>query len=431
MAGLDRILTRSFLIYAAAISGWQVAAGAVVLGMAAAYFTFLGNDPVEQEHNLDERAQQIEAAFGEKFCENGTADEQTLDDLREWLRDDYDATAVREHDVSGLPNGTDAKNTDKRQDPCTGWPWKSSAGSIALTSAKDTTYTFNSKGRARTKWASVNLGSKRDEHSGDYVVFFEERPLEGGPARIAYGIGIGLIVAVLSFSVFMNNYLHSRLGRLAEFGRRMSFVLHDLRHNLERIRTTAAASRPIDHLTHDSERLIEDGRLVANIHQEPADHVDLHGLLTAATEGFDVEMDCPDGLIVRVPPRNFGSAITNLLYNAEEHGSSKEGGGHIELGVSVRKGGGWPRRTHDAVITIADSGPGTDSPIERSGSIRQAIDRLERTRDTNRRRGLGLLSILYTVQECGGRFALLNREDGQRGLLAEIVIPVRLRRPAR
>ena len=482
MSRLDRILTLKHFLYATSLSIWQLIVGVIALGLAYGYIEQLQIDRERQDNRLEDRAKFILADLQESFCRDGQGHELDVDGFRaqfvvdsgheadrkeefgtrviDRLESGHGATVVLFREVDGLTtrqpfvskigpeklvrklrneipreDKSDAKTPDEdpevaagdnesdwaqmRQNLCSEWSWEPAAGSINGSDGKTW---------ARTSWAKVDLGDK----AGAFIVFIEEEgPLEGWPRWIAFGIGASIVVAVLWVSVVLNNYLHSRVDRLEEFGRRMSFVLHDLRHNLERIRSNAKANKTIDPLARELERLIEDGRLIANTQQEPASRVDLYSLLATAAEDINVEMDCPDGLIVRVPPRNFGSAITNLLHNAEEHGSSDRGSGTIELGVSVRRGKGWSRRKHDAVITIADNGPGTENRIERSENIRQAIDRLQHTRDTNRRRGLGLLSVLYTVRECGGRFALLNREDGKSGTLSEIVLPVKLRKSTR
>ena len=453
MLKLDRTLTWNPLTHAAAVAVWQVVVGMIAVALAYVYVQLAEFDPKEEREDLAAKSAEIFSDLREHFCGDGdSAAGETLSDLdtqaRSALRE-HGATILFKRNVDGLPVGGEPPETKNKpagksvrnnnlgkggtsgsgetQSLCLDLSrgWTTGIGGFDRIPSSPQRYIYNGEKQAVTSWTEVTLREK----DGPSIAFIEKRPLEGWPRWIALGTGAGIVAAVLWISVVVNSYLGSRLDRLSEFGRRMDFVLHDLRHNLERIRLSAGAVRTIDLLACDSERLIEAGRLIANIHQEPVSRVDLRSLLATAAEDVDAEIDCPDGLIVRVPPQNFGSAITNLLHNAEEHGSSGDAGSRIELGVSVRQGRGWLGRKHDVIITVVDNGPGTESPIERSENIHQAIERLQRERDTNRRRGLGLLSVLYTVKECGGRFALLNRGDGKSGTAAEIVLPAEMREP--
>ncbi len=282
---------------------------------------------------------------------------------------------------------------------------------------------------AKTRWAEFNINDNKDNKVVLYVVEYGTF-LRGWRKLATSTIVTAGVIVFLIVSNSLMRYLYARSDRLSELNKRMDFVLHDLRGNLERIRSNNEANAFIRDLADSSNQLIEDGRLIADIQQEPLERVDLHYLLKAAASSVDVEPDCPHGLIVRVPERSFRAAITNLLYNAEEHGSADRDG-RIELKVAMRRGRGWIRNKFEATITIADEGSGIENQIGRAVSTREAIENLQNTRDVDQRRGIGLLSVLYVVQECGGQFALLNREDGKTGTVAEIILPVELRKTMR
>jgi heavy metal sensor kinase len=122
-----------------------------------------------------------------------------------------------------------------------------------------------------------------------------------------------------------------------------------------------------------------------------------------------VTVEGPDHLEIEADPDRLRQALDNVLTNALQH--SPDGG---TVTVSLRD------TAREAVITIADSGPGF--PLD---FLPHAFERFRRA-DTARARaeggtGLGLAIVETIVRAHHGHVEAANRDDG--GAVVEIVLP--------
>ncbi|WP_408590329.1 ATP-binding protein [Novosphingobium sp.] len=200
----------------------------------------------------------------------------------------------------------------------------------------------------------------------------------------------------------------------------MLAIGHDLRTPLARLRLRLeGAGLPDDQrdaLTGDIEEmqsLLESLQAYVDAGADalPAERVDLAAMAAtlvdnAADHGGDATYAGADALPVMARPASIRRAIANLVENALHYGGNAQ--------VSVVRDGA------DAVVTVADDGPGI--PEKRMDDVLQPFVRLDtaRGRDTPGM-GLGLAIVRRAVKLEGGQLTLANRPEG--GLIVTIRLP--------
>ncbi len=135
-----------------------------------------------------------------------------------------------------------------------------------------------------------------------------------------------------------------------------------------------------------------------------------------AQRGGDVRLEVPVELQVAAAPDLLQRALANVIRNAILHA-----GGTGPILVSARRDGA------EAVITVADSGPGVPAD-----SLPKLFDPFYRVDQSRAREtggvGLGLTIVKTCVEACGGRVACRNREP--RGFEVSLVLPIARETPA-
>jgi two-component system, OmpR family, sensor kinase len=198
-------------------------------------------------------------------------------------------------------------------------------------------------------------------------------------------------------------------------------IAHDLRTPLARIafRIEAAPDDVRDKVQADIEQMramiaATIGFVRGSTGSREVSDVDLGALLGGlAQEEADMGRPVVVGRIEPLPVRGDRLALARLFQNLIDNGVAY--GGQVEM-TAVRDG-------RDAVVTIADRGPGL--PEEQIERLFQPFERGEpsRNRETGGI-GLGLTIARSIVQEHGGTLSLRNREGG--GLEAICRIPTRV-----
>lgn len=124
-------------------------------------------------------------------------------------------------------------------------------------------------------------------------------------------------------------------------------------------------------------------------------------------KGVTIVAEGQPGVQLEVMPILLGRALTNLLENAIEYGIAP-------ITVSCE------RRTEEAVIRVADKGPGI--PIDKMDLAKQAFTRLDTARSGKGHCGLGLAIVARIAELHQGHLVLAPNKDG--GLVAEIHLPL-------
>lgn len=132
-----------------------------------------------------------------------------------------------------------------------------------------------------------------------------------------------------------------------------------------------------------------------------------------AAEGVTVEVEVPEDLVVEAETELLQRALANLLRNAIRYAGQA---GPITLSA-LREG-------NEAVVTVADRGPGV--PEAELARIFDPFYRLDYSRDrTTGGVGLGLAIVKTCIESCGGTVACRNRQPS--GL--EVSVRLRMARP--
>ena len=109
----------------------------------------------------------------------------------------------------------------------------------------------------------------------------------------------------------------------------------------------------------------------------------------------------------RIRQKAFARAIANLLDNARKYGAEP-------IAIATRSQG------NEVVIDVIDSGPGVpESEVER---LKRPFTRLQDARTDASGTGLGLAIVERVARLHGGKFELLNRNEG--GLIARLRLPL-------
>ena len=109
----------------------------------------------------------------------------------------------------------------------------------------------------------------------------------------------------------------------------------------------------------------------------------------------------------RIRQKAFARAIANLLDNARKYGAEP-------ITIATRSQG------NEVVIDVIDSGPGVpESEFER---LKRPFTRLQDARTDASGTGLGLAIVERVARLHGGKFELLNRNEG--GLIARLRLPL-------
>jgi signal transduction histidine kinase len=115
---------------------------------------------------------------------------------------------------------------------------------------------------------------------------------------------------------------------------------------------------------------------------------------TPAGERLAWSVDVPKALNARIDPDDLAEALGNLIENAARHAASK-------VCISARRDG------HEAVIVVADDGPGITEQARG-----RALERGVRLDLTDPGSGLGLAIVADIAEACGASLTLDNRPDG-------------------
>lgn len=176
---------------------------------------------------------------------------------------------------------------------------------------------------------------------------------------------------------------------------RMAASIEDITETLDDILSLARVGRPSDPL----ERT-DLGALVASVVEEYEDMAS------------DVELLASERIAMDLRATWLRRALRNLISNALRYGE--------EARVTLRRDG------HDAVITIADKGPGIAK--DRIAAMMEPFTRGEASRNRGTGgAGLGLTLARAIAEQHGGTLSLSNRmgKDGTvAGLLAELRLPL-------
>jgi signal transduction histidine kinase len=221
------------------------------------------------------------------------------------------------------------------------------------------------------------------------------------------------------------NRMQARLTRLvADRTDMLAALSHDLRSPLTAMRLRlemldesedgARLKALVDEMQEMVETTMEFARGVAR--SEPAVEIDLAKLLSDLVEdagaGEKRAVIATTGpVLATVRPTALKRALRNLIDNAVRYGDRA----HVELEA----------RSGNAIITIADDGPGL--PEDQFENVFEPFVRLEgsRSRDTGGV-GLGLAIARSIVRAHGGEITLSNRPAG--GLEATVQLPLELSR---
>jgi len=193
---------------------------------------------------------------------------------------------------------------------------------------------------------------------------------------------------------------------------------HELRSPLARIRMgiemlrgdanpelRAELARNIGELDALIDEILLASRLDAVREPEPAESVDLLGLLAEECARADAALD-GEPVTVRGDARLLRRAARNLLENARRHG-----GGSVE--ATVRRTGGGAAR-----IEVCDRGPGV--PDHERERIFEPFYRPAGTREREGGVGLGLALVRQIARKHGGDARCLPREGGGSRFVLEL-----------
>jgi two-component system osmolarity sensor histidine kinase EnvZ len=265
---------------------------------------------------------------------------------------------------------------------------------------------------ARLSEAAAELGAGRNP---------EPLP-EAGPAEIA--------TVNASFNRMVADLAQNERDRAVL----LAGISHDLRTPLTRLRLEVEISDlPEETRSHIVADLEQMDQIVAQFldyaRSEPARpkaDVDLSALVGQAIgasrlesdETVDIERRIEPGVHIEGLAVELTRALSNLLTNAERYGRDPEGG-RLALSVQLR------RTANDAVIEIADRGPGVAAgqleqlqrPFVRGDSARSGVAGA----------GLGLAIVARVARMHGGRLTLSPNEP--HGLRATLQLPLARRRP--
>ncbi|WP_206419887.1 ATP-binding protein [Minwuia thermotolerans] len=215
------------------------------------------------------------------------------------------------------------------------------------------------------------------------------------------------------------NTMQQRIKRLVDDRTLMLAALsHDLKTMLTRLRLRAEfiddaeqqrkAERDID----DMQMMVDAalGFVRGDQANEPVVRLDLVSLVRDMAEDWrddDVRFEGPARLAVNGRPVALKRAVGNLIDNAVRYG------GNAEIRI-------W-HTDHDAVLTVADDGPGL--PEAELEKVFQPFYRVEtsRSRDTGGT-GLGLALARDVFRRLGGDLTIANRARG--GLMATARLPL-------
>ncbi|OWJ66484.1 ATP-binding protein [Inquilinus limosus] len=218
------------------------------------------------------------------------------------------------------------------------------------------------------------------------------------------------------------NDMRTRIRALIDDRTRMlAAISHDLRTPLTRLRLRAERigdAELRDGILHEVVRisgLLDETLeyLRPGLREEPMSRADLPSLLqTICAEfgdvGHDVAYAGPSRLVRVCRPNALGRAVSNIVDNAIQHGST--------VRVSLRAG-----TSGAAEIAVADDGPGIPAPLREK--VFDPFFKGDDARPAGAGRGFGLgLSIARdVVRGHGGRIELLDHAP--RGLVVRISLP--------
>ncbi|MBV8210765.1 MAG: HAMP domain-containing histidine kinase [Burkholderiaceae bacterium] len=234
------------------------------------------------------------------------------------------------------------------------------------------------------------------------------------------------------------NRMLDRIGQLMDGVRHVSnAIAHDLRTPLGRIRgklesalhqrnsapTVADAAEvaieDIDELTHLFDKLLQIAEAESGMRAKTFELIDLNGIAHDMVELYDataeenriqLKLD-GDGAAVpaRVDRNLIASAVASLIDNAIKYAGP---GTTVEVGAQAS--------AHSVTLAVRDNGPGI--PAEERPRVIQRFYRLDHSRNIpGNGLGLSIVSAIATLH--GGSLQL---QDAEPGLLARIVLPVKL-----
>ena len=212
------------------------------------------------------------------------------------------------------------------------------------------------------------------------------------------------------------NVMQERVRRfLAQRTRMLAGVSHDLRTPLTRMRLGLAMMKLDEANRQDAADLTADleemdrmiGGYIAfarGVGEEKAEPTDLAPLLDevarhARRAGTQVNVTCPEEIVLMLRAEAFRRAVTNLVDNARRHA------GRVAIAVARQPG--------VVAITVDDDGPGI--AVERRADVFRAFEA------GGGGTGLGLTIALDVVRAHGGDIALEDSPMG--GLRARIALP--------
>ena len=210
----------------------------------------------------------------------------------------------------------------------------------------------------------------------------------------------------------LRRYLDDRMMMLAA-------ISHDLRTVLTRLKLRAEfiedgeQREKADADLDEMRAMLESSLMFARDEavSEPRARVDLSALVksvcdTRADSGHDVTLEAPDRLQIEGRPVALRRVFANLVDNAVRYG------GNAEVRLA--------REGSDAVVTVADHGPGIAPELHER--VFAPFYRVEgsRSRETGGI-GLGLSTARTIVRGHGGDVTLREREGG--GLIVRVVLP--------
>lgn len=196
-------------------------------------------------------------------------------------------------------------------------------------------------------------------------------------------------------------------------------VSHDLRTILTRFKLELAflgegpKVQPLKEDVDEMQRMLEAYMaFVKGDAGEAARESDLLGLVQAAARasqraGGKVELDVPEGQLVRVKPNAFGRLLANLIGNAVRYAKN------VKVTATVAQ--------HMLTLNIDDDGPGI--PADKRADAFRPFVRLDNARNLDETgTGLGLAIALDIARAHGGDLKLEDSPKG--GLRAVVQIPV-------